>query len=398
MTNYNIEQFIKRKYTELIAPDKIGVVSKYLYMYENEKNEKLQYLLSYFHNSFNILFSFMNDKLYNGHYNANESRELISLIDDLTQILNALRQYEYSYKINLYYQNIINQCKEFLSSSGGSRIPDDFKKIAILEIEPMFELNESVEIIKNSQKLNAQKKIIGEGSYAKVYKFKDEFYNKYFVIKEAKSDLVAKELERFKIEFETMKKLNSPYILEVYSFNSSKNSYIMEYADITLQKYIYENNNKLSYEKRINIVNQIFKAFAYIHENIGLHRDISTTNILLKKYDNDLLVVKVSDFGLVKLKESTLTSDNTEFRGSLNDPKLNVIGGFKSYKIEHETYALTRLIYFIMTGKIVIDLKFKNKEFELFIQNGIANDLNIRHKSIQEMKIVFNKIKFTKEN
>lgn len=60
-------------------------------------------------------------------------------------------------------------------------------------------------------------------------------------------------------------------------------------------------------------INQIFRAFEYIHENIGLHRDISTTNILLKKYDNDLLVIKVSDFGLVKLKNSTLTSDNMEY-------------------------------------------------------------------------------------
>lgn len=114
----------------------------------------------------------------------------------------------------------------------------------------------------------------------------------------------------------------------------------------------------------------------------------------MKEYDNDLLVIKVSDFGLVKLKQSTLTSDNTDFKGSLNDPKLNIVGGFKNYVIEHETYALTRLIYFIITGRITIDTKFDNKDFELFIQNGISDDLSIRHKTIKEMKNVFNSIKF----
>lgn len=131
-----------------------------------------------------------------------------------------------------------------------------------------------------------------------------------------------------------------------------------------------------------------------IHENIGLHRDISTTNILLKKYDNDLLVVKISDFGLVKLKNSLLTSDNTDFKGSLNDPKLNIIGGFKNYEIKHETYALTRLIYFIITGRIIIDTKFNNKDFESFIKNGISDNLDIRYETINEMKRIFNSIKF----
>ena len=131
-----------------------------------------------------------------------------------------------------------------------------------------------------------------------------------------------------------------------------------------------------------------------IHKNIGLHRDISTTNILLKKYDNDLLVVKISDFGLVKLKNSLLTSDNTDFKGSLNDPKLNIIGGFKNYEIKHETYALTRLIYFIITGRIIIDTKFNNKDFESFIKNGISDNLDIRYETINEMKRIFNSIKF----
>lgn len=57
-----------------------------------------------------------------------------------------------------------------------------------------------------------------------------------------------------------MKSLNSPYILEVYNFDESKNL---------------------------------------------LHRDISTTNILVKQYD-DANIIKIADFGLVKDKYNYL--------------------------------------------------------------------------------------------
>ena len=387
-----IEVFIEQE-ANSIPVNNISEINKFLPYYKNIINDNLAYLFAYFHFKFNNLFEFLNYKMdvRGRHYNADESRELISIINDEKNLYNELKNSIYSFYIEEKYLKLINLCEPFLSQSGGSSIPEDFNKIVTIKSRPIFYLNSTV----NIKNLQINLKLIGEGSYAKVSKYKDEFYNKYFAIKKANKDLSEKELERFKLEFEIMKKANSPYILEVYNYNKDDNSYIMEYANITLFKYIEQNNTKLNLSERIGIINQIFKAFEYIHQNIGLHRDISTTNILLKIYDNDLLVVKISDFGLAKLKNSTLTSDNTDFKGSLNDPKLNIVGGFKNYSIEHETYALTRLIYFIVTGKTIIDNKFRNKDFESFIQNGISDDLARRYKNIQEMKIVFNKIKFT---
>lgn len=387
-----IEVFIEQE-ANSIPVNNISEINKFLPYYKNIINDNLAYLFAYFHFKFNNLFEFLNYKMdvRGRHYNADESRELISIINDEKNLYNELKNSIYSFYIEEKYLKLINLCEPFLSQSGGSSIPEDFNKIVTIKSRPIFYLNSTV----NIKNLQINLKLIGEGSYAKVSKYKDEFYNKYFAIKKANKDLNEKELERFKLEFEIMKKANSPYILEVYNYNKDDNSYIMEYANITLFKYIEQNNTRLNLSQRIGIINQIFKAFEYIHQNIGLHRDISTTNILLKIYDNDLLVVKISDFELIKLKNSTLTSDNTDFKGSLNDPKLNIVGGFKNYSIEHETYALTRLIYFIVTGKTIIDNKFRNKDFESFIQNGISDDLARRYKNIQEMKIVFNKIKFT---
>ena len=99
-----------------------------------------------------------------------------------------------------------------------------------------------------------------------------------------------------------MNNLVSSYVLEVYKYDDKKNEYIMEYVDSTLEKYI-NNHMELSIQSRKSMVMQIFKAFDYIHSRGILHRDISPQNILIKEYDN-VAVVKISDFGLVKIPNS----------------------------------------------------------------------------------------------
>lgn len=386
MSDY-IEVYIQRKYKEYLSDENIENIKDFSLFYNNISSPELANIFAYFHNNFNGLFKFLNEKKnINYHYNAHESRELLQLINELEAFQRELNNSKFSFILKSEYQQYINNCMTFLTGSGGSEIPENFESIKIIESQPIFKINTSIKIKNNIVNL----KVIGEGSYATVSKYKDKTYNKFFALKKAKNNLNIKEIERFKNEFQYMSKLDSPYVLEVYTFDEANNSYIMEYADTTLEKFISQNNNHLTISFRIYLISQVFKAFEYINEKVGFHRDISTTNILLKKYDN-LWVIKVSDFGLVKEKNSTLTSYHTEFKGSLNDPKLNITGGFKNYTSHHETFALTRLIYFIMTGRTVIE-KYNQKEFKTFIENGISDNLNLRYKDVKTMNIEFKKI------
>lgn len=361
----------------------------FLPFYVNVSNDGLSHIFSYFQYKFNDLFNFLNYKMStNSHYNADSSRDLLFLIDWEESLYDELINSKFAFYIDDNYLEVIKKCKTFLSGSGGSGIPEDFAKINLIKSKPIFYMDSIITV--NHAQMNL--KLIGEGSYAQVFKYKDPFYKKFFAKKRAKSDLIPKELERFRFEYQTMAKLNSPYVLEVYNFDEKENSYIMECADLTLYGYIQDNNTKLTNIQRKYIVNQIFKVFEYIHQVGLLHRDISTTNILIKKYDNELLVIKVSDFGLVKNKDSLLTSDNTDFKGSLNDPKLDIVGGFKNYTTHHETYALCRLIYFVMTGKTIIDTKFKNIHFEAFVNKGISDAVNLRYQNVHEIKQAFDLI------
>lgn len=85
-----------------------------------------------------------------------------------------------------------------------------------------------------------------------------------------------------------------------------------------------------------------------------------------------------------------MTSTDSDVKGSLNDSNLSIIG-FKNYSIEYETYALTRLIYFVMTGKSNLE-KNNDEKLKEFVLKGTDHNIDNRFKSIDEMKKYFNKI------
>ena len=366
-----------------------GTEDEYIGFYSNEQDLLLSGVLAIYHRQLNSSFEYMNYRLGNGHYTADASRELIGLIEDIEKFKGIAKKFNIDVVIEENYQDAINKCNIFLSPSGGSSIPEDFKRISIIDYDAIFMIktDESIEIKNKSKKYKI--KSIGEGSYAKVFKYKDKEYNKTFVIKRAHKNLRDDELERFKLEFETMKNLNSPYIVEVYKFNEENNEYLMEYMDETIKEYIHK-NNRLNINDRVMLVRQILKAFKYIHSKDVLHRDISTKNILVKKYE-DVVVLKVSDFGLIKIPNSELTRKGTEIKGSLNDHKSLEILGFENFTIEHETYALTKLIYFIMTGKETLK-KYNNSEYKDFVSKGISDNLKYRYKDIEELESEFNRL------
>ena len=214
--------------------------------------------------------------------------------------------------------------------------------------------------------------MLGQGSYANVYYYKDPDYDKKIVLKRAKKDLTAEEIERFKREFNQLKILNSPYIVEVYAYNEEENEYTMEYMDNTLFDYVQNNNSKLTFQTRVNLVNQFLKALQYIHSKDLLHRDISYTNVLIKEYDS-IHVLKLSDFGLVKLVNSDLTRTDESIKGSLHDPNLEAVG-YANYKVEHEIYSAMFIIHYIMTGRRDFS-KCDDVELKKLLLKGIDSDM-----------------------
>ncbi len=382
--NQIINSFIENKLQEFGC----DTSNKFFALYSQVKNEKLKLLFSSLHAALNELIKKMNTRIPGGHFWANESRYLLWVIQTIYELHTNLANTQYAFDIDTYYQQFFTKSQSFLRSSNGSQIPNDFEKVQLYYIQPIFRPLQHFNNIRNgfSQALT----LIGEGSYAQVYKYNDTLYDKTFVLKRAKRNLSSKEIERFKLEFTQMKKLKSPYIVEVYSYDEENNQYIMELMDCTLLEFMRYNNANLNLAQRKNIINQILKGFSYIHAKKLFHRDISPCNILIKKYEHNVNVVKISDFGLVKYPESTLTTAETDFKGVCNDPALRLCG-FKNYDMAHEIYALTHIVMFVLTGKQNFQ-DIKNKDLRGFLEKGQNPDTSKRFKTITELreKIPFN--------
>lgn len=387
----NIENYIESQYREILACSQIN--AEYSDLYKSFKNQKLREMFMTLHHDLVRLFRIMNERLPTGehevHFWAEPSRDLIKRIEIIFSLFSSLKETSLAFKIDSYYLDLLTRCQDFLSSSGGSSLPPHMKKVELYYTLPIFLPLSSITISHKQQDFTFELKLIGSGSYANVYKYKDTFYNRFFILKRAKKELTNKEVARFKREFDIMNNLSSPYILEVYCYNPDKNEYIMEYMNYTLDGYITAHNSNLTSIQRKGIARQILRAFDYLHSKGHLHRDISPKNILIKEYD-DALVIKLSDFGLVKIPDSTLTTVNTEFKGYFNDPAL-IVEGFDTYSIIHETYALTRVIYFVLTGRTNIE-KISNPDLRAFVERGLNPDKAKRFQNIRDMISAFKSI------
>jgi len=387
----NTVNTIESQYRKLAENNEMNM--EYAELYKNIDHMRLRDIFSVLHYDLIKLFKSMNERLPTGegsnHYWADESRKLIKTIEIALNLYYNLKNTEYSFDIDEYYFDIIKKCRDFLSRSGGSTIPQHMDEIELYYLVPIFIPSTVLDTGNSEKSASAKLDLIGNGSYANVYKYLDDFYGRYFVLKRAKKDLNPKEVERFKREFETMKGLSSPYVLDVYRYNEDKNEYIAEYMDYTLEAFMRKNNASLELKTRKNLVNQILRAFEYLQTKRLLHRDISPNNILIKEYE-DTFIIKVSDFGLVKIPDSVLTSVNTEFKGSFNDPALK-LEGFNNYEIIHETYALTAIVHFVMTGKTNTS-KITDNALREFVNKGQSPDKSKRFQDIFEMTLAFKAI------
>ncbi len=346
------------------------------------ENGKLKLVLSTLHNNIIECFKKINSRLpstenSNNHYWADDSRKLKFNIELALYLQKEFKDSELSFWIDEYYYNVFKQCLNFLKSSEGSEIPLGMQKITIYEAIPIFVKLNSISNPEVNK--NYSLDLIGDGSYAKVYKYYDEFYKHYFALKKLNKKVNDKEIQRFIKEFNIMKQINNPYILKVYSLDENKKEYIMEYVDFTLKEYIHKNNSKLSSDERISLGIQIIKGIKTLWNKNILHRDISLKNILIKQYD-DIVVIKISDFGLVKELNSELTSENTEIKGSLNEISRLQKKGFNNYDKSDEIYALSRVLYFIATGRTnLINTKCD------FLEKGINDNVKNRYNNLDDL-------------
>ena len=343
-------------------------------------DERLGQIFANLHERLNHHFESINDRARSTrHYWAESSRELIALISELRDTLEMLRVAGFDVAFSDVYRTAIGRCEPWLSSGGGSTVPEDFEPIQLIKYEPVFSRSEVVTRLKKQQSA-VHLKMVGEGSYANVYSYVDPDYGIKFAIKRAKRHLDPRDLHRFKQEFEVLKGLSFPYIVEVYQYDDSRNEYKMEFCDETLRSYIARRNDSLSFASRKRIALQFLYGINYIHHMGLLHRDVSLQNVLMKVYAGGAVIVKLSDFGLVKDPASEFTRTGSEMRGTIRDPML---GSFRDYAVLNEIYSVGWVLSYIFTGRDA--LKSGTDRVGEIVQKCAAHDTTERYQRVIDL-------------
>jgi tRNA A-37 threonylcarbamoyl transferase component Bud32 len=152
---------------------------------------------------------------------------------------------------------------------------------------------------------------IGLGSYGEVYRG-DWHGTEVAVKKFLDQALTVESLEEFKSEVRIMKKVRHPnVVLFMGAVTRAPNlSIITEFLPRgSLYRLLHRPNNQLDVRRRLRMALDAARGMNYLHNctPVIVHRDLKSPNLLVDKN----WVVKVCDFGLSRMKESTYLSSRS---------------------------------------------------------------------------------------
>jgi serine/threonine protein kinase len=159
---------------------------------------------------------------------------------------------------------------------------------------------------------------IGEGGMSHVYVGRtiaatDVLPSDFPIVLKVMSEELAGEVtarKRFVKEAQILAKLRHRYITRFYEFINNENNavLVMEFVDGTPIDILLSEKGALSLVDAISTAQCLLEAMVYAHGKGIVHRDIKPANLIKEKASN---VVKVTDFGIGKIKDGAQGSGQT---------------------------------------------------------------------------------------
>ena len=152
-------------------------------------------------------------------------------------------------------------------------------------------------------------KILGEGSYARVYKVKNRYTNAEYAMKVINKSYTCTVEEENEIlnEINILKLMDHPSILKIFEFYSNKTSYSIVTELCSQGELFNEIVEKGPFDEQYSayVMYQILSAVNYCHKMHIIHRDLKPENILIVDRDKEykMPIIKICDFGTSKIVE-----------------------------------------------------------------------------------------------
>jgi serine/threonine protein kinase len=151
--------------------------------------------------------------------------------------------------------------------------------------------------------------LLGHGGFADVYLGEHIYLKTFAAIKVLHTQLANDDIERFRIEAQTIAHLIHPHIIRVLDFDVDQYTplLVIDYAPDGTLGHRHPKGTRLPLATVVSYVKQIASALQYAHDRRLIHRDVKPENMLIGP-NGELLL---SDFGIALIAETSL-SQSTE--------------------------------------------------------------------------------------
>jgi len=235
-------------------------------------------------------------------------------------------------------------------------------------------------------------KLLGEGSYAKVYlaefaESKSEGKKQKLACKLINAGTAPKDFLKkfFPREVDIMSRVNHPYLVRVHSILQRRQKYFlfMQYAENgDLLDFIRTNGAVVERQARVWF-SQIIRGVKYMHDKNISHRDLKCENILLTAAYN----VKISDFGFARYYYSGDGNPKSEtFCGSVSYAPPEIIRGSAYDPMLSDIWSMAIILFIMLNKSMPFDDQTLKKLYEAQMSRAWKFRSKMKDKLSQEVK------------
>jgi len=201
---------------------------------------------------------------------------------------------------------------------------------------------------------------IGEGGMGKVYRARQLALDKPVVLKVLHASLLSDErtVARFQREAKAASRLNHPNSISILDFGQAEEAlYIaMEFIAGKDLHHILSREWPLPEARVVRIVGQVLSALSDAHGAGVIHRDLKPENIMVEQRRDEPDFVKVLDFGIAKIQDSSGEDGPALTRAGFvcGTPEYMSPEQARGGTLDHRSdlYAVGVILYQLVTGKL----------------------------------------------
>lgn len=199
---------------------------------------------------------------------------------------------------------------------------------------------------------------LGDGGMAYVFAAERLHIGDIAAIKILHPDLAKDALKkrRFQLEAYTTAAVKHPNVVSIFDYDETETGQpylVLELLNgSTLSSYI-KRGRVLSVARAVDIITPICAALNLAHQKSILHRDLKPSNILLHKLEDNTEVVKLIDFGIVKMLNDD-SNPLTQQGFVVGTPEYLSPERYMGQQLDarSDIYSLGILVYRMLSGRV----------------------------------------------